>query len=238
MTLSGTVCLSFGAQVVRDRSRDETGTEGEAHRPREQGRAPKRVTKRAVAAVSKKVVERPIANAWSDMRPATRPSPGSRPNAFAAGLLTGLGEDGTRQAADSSNDWRVTAALAVPRTAVAVEVGSSELRGVEGPRGRPSGARREEVRPETARRKRNGSERLLLLERPLSGFEERPLNGHARRNLLSGSAGAAGSGQSQPTEGHGDQPQDQRPSASDHSVAGAGTTVGDSQYQPAIAHGD
>jgi hypothetical protein len=51
-------------------------------------------------------------------------------------------------------------------------------------------------------------------------------------------AGAAGAGQSQPTEGQGDQPQHQRPGATDYSVAGAGTTVGDAQNQPAVDHGD
>src|SRR6266545_5548575 len=55
---------------------------------------------------------------------------------------------------------------------------------------------------------------------------------------LAGSPGAAGSGQSQPTEGHGDQPQHQGHGATDYSAAGAGTTFGDGQIQPAVDHGD
>ena len=55
---------------------------------------------------------------------------------------------------------------------------------------------------------------------------------------ISRSAGAAGSGQSQPTEGHGDQPQHQGPGATDYSVAAAGTTVGGGQNQPAVDRGD
>src|SRR6266540_3935222 len=53
-----------------------------------------------------------------------------------------------------------------------------------------------------------------------------------------GAAGTAGAGQSQPTEGHGDQPQHQGRGATDYSVAGAGTTFGDGQIQPAVDHGD
>jgi len=45
-------------------------------------------------------------------------------------------------------------------------------------------------------------------------------------------------GQSQPTEDQSDQAQDQGPGATDDSVAGARTTVGDGQNQPAIDRGD
>ena len=55
---------------------------------------------------------------------------------------------------------------------------------------------------------------------------------------MAGSAGATGSGQSQPTEGHGDQPQHQGHSGADYSVAGAGTTFSDGQIQPAVDHCD
>jgi len=51
-------------------------------------------------------------------------------------------------------------------------------------------------------------------------------------------AGAAGAGQSQPTQGQGDHPQHQRPGATDYSVAAAGTTIGEGQNQPAVSHGD
>jgi hypothetical protein len=44
-----------------------------------------------------------------------------------------------------------------------------------------------------------------------------------------GSAGAARAGQSQPTEGHGDQPQHEGRGATDYSVASAGTTFGNGQ---------
>ena len=66
-------------------------------------------------------------------------------------------------------------------------------------------------------------------------IRHRARGAHAVRTA---SGGAAGSGQSQPTEGHGDQPQHQGPGATDYSVAGAGTTVGDGQIQPAVDHGD
>src|SRR5437879_12042806 len=52
------------------------------------------------------------------------------------------------------------------------------------------------------------------------------------------SAGVAGSGQSQPTEGHGKQPQHQVRRATDYSDAGAGTTCGDGQIEPTVARGD
>src|SRR5258706_5079093 len=54
----------------------------------------------------------------------------------------------------------------------------------------------------------------------------------------SGSASAAGAGQSQPTEGHADQPQHQGRGTTDYSVAGAGTPFGDGQIQPAVGQGD
>ena len=43
---------------------------------------------------------------------------------------------------------------------------------------------------------------------------------------------------SQPAEDSGDQPQHQGRGATDYSVAGAGTTVGDGQNQPAVDDGD
>jgi catechol 2,3-dioxygenase-like lactoylglutathione lyase family enzyme len=49
---------------------------------------------------------------------------------------------------------------------------------------------------------------------------------------------AAGAGQSQPADGQGNQPQHERRCPTDYSVAGAGTTVGDSQIQPAIDQRD
>ena len=45
-------------------------------------------------------------------------------------------------------------------------------------------------------------------------------------------------GQSHPAEDQSDQPQHKRPSATDDSVAGARTTVGDSQDQPAVDQSD
>src|SRR5262249_32498503 len=44
---------------------------------------------------------------------------------------------------------------------------------------------------------------------------------------VAGAYPAAGAGQSQPTENHGDQPQHQGRGATDYSVAAAGTTLGD-----------
>jgi len=49
---------------------------------------------------------------------------------------------------------------------------------------------------------------------------------------------AAGLGQSQPAKDHGDQPQHHRTGGTHDSVAGAGTTVGDCQKQPAVDHGE
>jgi hypothetical protein len=43
-----------------------------------------------------------------------------------------------------------------------------------------------------------------------------------------------GSGQSEPTEGNGDQPQHQGDSATDYSVAGTEITFGAGQIQPAL----
>ncbi len=47
-----------------------------------------------------------------------------------------------------------------------------------------------------------------------------------------------GSGQSQRTDGHSDQPEYQSPGATHYSVAGAGTTGGECQNQPTVDHGD
>ena len=47
-----------------------------------------------------------------------------------------------------------------------------------------------------------------------------------------------GLGQSQRTEGDGDQPEYQAPSATDYSVARAGTSGGESHNQPTVDHGN
>ena len=53
---------------------------------------------------------------------------------------------------------------------------------------------------------------------------------------MAGSNGSAGSGQSQPAEGHGDQSEHQGHGATGYSLAGAETTCGDSQIQHAVDH--
>ena len=53
-----------------------------------------------------------------------------------------------------------------------------------------------------------------------------------------GSERAAGAGQSQPTENCRDQSQHQGRGGSDYSVAGAGTTCGDSQIHSTVDRGD